>query len=101
MDMNYLAGRSFSSITSGSKEEDGDWSVKVVMTETLIFPNGQVRTETVEALSKEKEFDLAHKEAMRQVLQEVQDLVYTRGFESLIEARDYERGLEIQDGDTI
>ena len=98
MDMSYLSGRSFLSDTKGYKDEEGNWNVVTVMTETLTYPNGTVREEKIEGSYKDPEFKVAHMLAMREVLQELQDLVYNRGFDSLIEAKDYDRSLEV-DGD--
>lgn len=94
MDMQYVTGRSFSSITSGFKEDDGNWRVLVEMSETLVYPNGTSRKEVIEGTATESDFHAAHKGAMQKVLQELQDLVYSRGFDSLIEAVDYQRNLE-------
>lgn len=91
--MSYLMGRSFYSLTTGTKEGD-DWKVTVNMSETLSYPNNEVRQEYIEKTIVDKSFDMAHKEAMRQVLQDLENLVYSRGFDSLIEALDYERNLE-------
>jgi hypothetical protein len=101
MEMTYLSGRSFSSVTTGTKEENGDWNVKVLMTETLDYPNGTKREESIEKSAISPSFNVAHQTAMNGVLQVLQDLVYTRGFDSLIEARDYEKNLQVTDGDTI
>ena len=94
MDMTYLSERSFTNVTRGNKDDDGVWNVSVVMTETLLYPNGTERTEGITGEFRSKNFDEAHKTAMQQVLQQLQDLVYSRGFDSLIEAMDYERNLE-------
>lgn len=98
MDMTYISGRSFLSDTQGTKDENtGNWTVRVVITETLSYPNGTNRSESVEGVHTDKDFHEAHKYAMRDALQLVQDLVYTRGFDSLIEAVDYDRSLEEND----
>jgi hypothetical protein len=94
MDMTYLTGRSFTNITQGFRDEHDVWRVSVVMTEDLLYPNGTGRTEEIKGLAENKDFDVAHKTAMQSVLQQLQDLVYSRGFDSLIEAMDYERTLE-------
>ena len=101
MDMTYVSGRSFASVTSGTKDEDGDWIVNIVMSETINYPNGLVRQEEVSGFKKDKDFDLAHKTAMQYVLQQLQDLVYSKGFDSLIEGRDYQRSLEAGNGSDI
>lgn len=92
--MNFVRGRSFGSQTSGVKFEDGKWHLTVTMSETVLYPNGTSREETITHTAENTDFDTAHKEAMRQVLQELQDLVYSRGFDSLIEGMDYERSME-------
>lgn len=91
--MTHVTGRSFLSDTKGEKDEAGNWYVAVVMTETITYPNGTERTETIVGEHVDKDFHEAHKNAMRDVLQRVQDLVYSRGFDSLIEAADYDRSL--------
>ena len=97
MDMRYIDGRSFLSSTTGTKDEDGNWLVNVVMTETIVYPNGQVREEAIQAFKKDKNFDIAHKAAMQEILQNLQDVVYTPGFDSLVEGIDYLRNLETED----
>jgi len=94
MDMSYLEGRSFYSHTTGVKNDNGDWEVTVNMSETLAYPNGTTRQEYLESTITDKDFDVAHKTAMKNVLQDLENLVYSRGFDSLIEALDYERNLE-------
>lgn len=93
MEMEYLAGRSFTSHTQGWKNSGGDWDVVMTMTETVSYPNGQQRTEAIETKGSHKDFDTAHKVALADCMNQLQELVYAKGFDSLIEARDYERTL--------
>jgi hypothetical protein len=102
MDMTYVSGRSFGSNTTGYKDEgDGLWHVVVTMVEILTFPNGLERSETIEGRAENVSFHEAHKSAMRDVLQLLQDLVYSKGFDSLIEGMDYERSLQESDDPKI
>jgi len=98
MDMTYLSGRGFTSVTKGEKDENEFWKVVVVMGETISYPNGTSREEHIEAMGIDKNFDKAHQTALKSCLQQLQDYVYSRGFESLIEAMDYMRNLESGDG---
>jgi hypothetical protein len=101
MEMTYVSGRSFYSLTTGNKKENGEWEVTVKMSEKVRYPNGTDREESIEHTGVHQDFDAAHKIALRNVMQELQDLVYSRGFDSLVEGKDYERSLETTDGDTI
>lgn len=94
MEMDYLQGRGFTSVTKGERDERGIWTVNVRMGETISYPNGTVRGEGIEATRESTSFDTAHQMALKECLQQLQDLVYSRGFDSLIEALDYSRQME-------
>jgi hypothetical protein len=92
--MNKYKGRVFAQETKGVCADDGFWTVTVTMREQVTWENGEVQEEVINAMSMDKNFDDAHKTALRASLQELQDLVYARGFESLIEGREYQRSIE-------
>ncbi len=94
MEMQYLVGRGFTSVTTGTKDENGTWKLVVTMGESLSYPNGTTREEHIEAMGMSDDYDQAHQTALKSCLQQLQDLVYGRGFDSLVEAMDYERSME-------
>lgn len=91
-------GRVFAQETVGIRMDDGGWKVTVTMTEKVTLNNGIERVETIEAMAMDSTFNDAHRVALQSSMAELQDLVYARGFESLIEGRDYQRSLEAANG---
>lgn len=100
MDMSYLTGRGFTSVTTGEKDENGNWKIVVTMGESIQYPNGTKREGKVDAMGISTDYDEAHQTALKSCLQQLQDLVYSRGFDSLIEALDYQKGLEMGNADS-
>src|SRR5512132_1902840 len=96
--MDKYKGRVFAQETKGVRGDDGYWTVSVIMTEKVTWEDGQEVEESIAATSMDKSFDAAHKVAMRASLAELQDLVYARGFESLIEGKAYQRMIEASNG---
>lgn len=94
MESNTLKGRVFSQTTTGVKNENGMWTLEVVMVEKVTMPDGQVFEESIETMCMDEDFDTAHQTALRAALTELQELVYSRGFDSLIEGKEYQRKLE-------
>lgn len=94
MDMTYLSGRSFSSYTTGIKGEDGKWKVSVELGERVQYPNGTHKQESIFYEEVNEDFDVAHQTALKACLYDLQELVYSRNFDSLIEAKEYDRNLE-------
>lgn len=96
MDNNLLSGRSFGQRTTATRDEQGYWKLHVMMEEEVSYPDGTVRRETLESECMDKEFNVAHGMALGTVLAELDTLVYSRGFDSLIEGIDYQRKLEAE-----
>lgn len=91
MDMNQLKGRIFEQQTLGEIDKDGYWKVVVTITEKISYDGEVWEVENISAMSLDKSFDMAHKIAMQSALSELNSLVYSKGFDSLIEGRLYER----------
>ena len=91
MDNNKLAGRIFQQSTTGTKKANGLWQIDVLIKETLIFPDGTKKEESIETMAVDEDFDTAHSMAVHSGLNELGELVYSRQFDSLIEAREYDR----------
>lgn len=91
MDNNKLVGRTFGQKTTATKDEQGYWKLRVVIEETVTYPDGTKKEETIESECVDKDFDTAHRIALYSALRELGYLVYDRKFDSLIEGREYER----------
>jgi hypothetical protein len=81
-----LKGRVFSNETKGVMGDDGYWKLTITITERDTLDGVNWREESLSAASIDTDFDAAHRTAMRSVLQSMNDIVYARGFDSLIEA---------------
>lgn len=89
--MNKLTGRVFDSSTVGILEKDGFWKLTVTITEKQSEDGITWREESVSCMSVDTSFDAAHKTSLRSVLQEMNERVYAKGFDSLIDAVDEEK----------
>jgi len=98
MDMNLILERKFYNDTVGLKETDNTWKLIVTLGEKIVLKDGTVREEKLEAMSLDTDFGSAQRIALRSVLQQMDDLVYARGFDSLIDAVDYQKSLEKPNG---
>lgn len=87
MEQGTIKGRVFSSETKGLLDNDGYWSVTVEIKEKATLDGVEWFEETIDAMSIDKSFDNAHQTALRSVLQWMEEYVYSRGFNSLIEAK--------------
>lgn len=96
MDNNTLVGRGFGQQTTATRDIDGFWKIEVLMTEKVIYPDGSVKEESIESMHVDRDFDVAHQVALHSALSELNELVYDRGFDSLIEGKEYERKLEAE-----
>lgn len=97
MENSDIKSRGFSQTTLGSKRENGMWELTVVMTESVVYNDGTERSESIETMCVDEDFFTAQQVALRAALTELQDLVYSRGLDSIIEGRDYQRRLEEHD----
>lgn len=88
MDMNSITGRSFSNYTVGEKLENGDWKVKVTIVEALQWKDGEVKEETIEAECQASDFNVAQQEALASALYELNEVVLSKGYTSLVIARE-------------
>ena len=89
--MSKLTGRVFESNTTGTLEKDGYWKIIVSITEKQSEDGITWKEESISSMSLDTTFDAAHKTALRSVLQEMNERVYAKGFDSLIEAIDLEK----------
>ena len=94
MDTNTIVGRIFTNTTKGTKDASGFWNVVVDVNEEISVDGETWEKETVTAMGIDKSFDLAHRTAMRSVLQWLEENVYSRGFDNLVFAMKAQRGLE-------
>lgn len=94
MDNNLLVSRSFGQRTTATKDQHGYWNLRVIMEEEIVYPNGESKKESLVSECMDKEFNVAHGIALSTVLSELAALVYDRGFDSLIEGKEYQRKLE-------
>jgi len=83
---NGLKQRIFSQETAGKLSDDGYWTLTVEIKERDTLDGINWREERVVAQSIDTSFDDAHKTALRSVLQQMNSIVYSRGFDSLIDA---------------
>lgn len=97
MDMNDVMIRKFYNSTNGERLENGDWRVTCTIGEDLAMTDGTTKSEVIDAMCVDKEFDVAHGAALNSVIEELRMLVYERGFDSLVEGVEYQRKLEVND----
>ena len=74
------------------------WKVTVVIKERVTDDGVNWIEESIGAEAIDMDFDTAHKEALRAVLQELDRLVYQKGLESLVQAIEQDRLLEKETG---
>jgi len=88
MDVTY---RSFGSMTTAKLEENGDWTVKVVMTESRI-PKGNTEEETkkIAAQCTDSSFAHAYDVAMNSTLEQFNDTISLTQTNSLFGLEDDE-----------
>ncbi len=98
MDMKTVKGRSFVQNTIGTKDSEGYWMVVVSMEETLVFNDGSTASEKVESSSLDRDFGMAQQIALRASLAELDEITFSRGFDSLIEGRAYQKTLGKSNG---
>jgi soluble cytochrome b562 len=88
---NKLKGKVFGSDTTGIKGDDGYWKLTVVICEKETEDGATWREEKLSSMAFDTSFQAAHETALRSVLQEMNERVYAKGFDSLIEAIDSEK----------
>lgn len=98
MEEKFYKGRVFFQETRGVQGEDGYWKVEVDLMEKVTLKDGTELEEHIKAMAMDSTFIGAHQVALRSALAELQDLVYAKGFDSLIEGREYQRSLEAVNG---
>lgn len=94
--MNYknLKGRYFGNDTFSLKGANGMWEVTVIIKERVTEDGENWIEESIGASAVDEDFDTAHKMALRVTLQELDRLVYQRGFDSLVQGIEADRLLE-------
>lgn len=100
--MNYknLKGRYFGNDVMSTKADNGMWTVTVVIRERVSEDGENWVEESIGASAMDMNFDTAHKLALGTVLSELNELVYVKGFESLVEAIEADRALEESKNDS-
>lgn len=96
MDSDKILGRKFGQSTTGKKDEQGYWHLDVVITEEVTYPDGTVKTESIESSAMDLDFNMAHQLALHSALSELRELVYDAGLDSLIEGKENQRKLEAE-----
>lgn len=94
--MNYkeLKGRYFGNDTFSKKLDSDMWEVIVVIKERVSEDGVNWVEESIGTTAVDADFDTAHKMALRVVLQELDRLVYQKGFDSLVQGIEADRLLE-------
>ena len=70
-----IVGRSFGSTTTAVKEDNGDWTVAVVMSETRTIAGKPTETQEVRAQCTHKSFEYAYGIAMNSTLEQFNDRI--------------------------
>lgn len=97
MDSKDIVARTFGQKTTGTKDDGGYWHLHVITTETVTYPDGTTKEESIESECVDRDFDVAHQVALHSVFAELQMLVYDRNLNSLIEGKELQRKLEADD----
>lgn len=94
---NLIKERFFGSTTTGEKDKDGTWKVVLDCTEKIVWNDGTTKEETISFMGMDSNFHLAHQTTLRGYLNWMNDFVYGRGSDSLIEGVAFSK-LEAGDG---
>ena len=86
--------RNFITETSGKKDDMGFWSVTLTCTETDSVDGLAWEKETIRFMGIDKNFDDAHKVALRAYYAWMNEYAWQQGFSSLIDAVAYSRKSE-------
>jgi|SRR5687768_14902919 len=91
--MNYknLRGRYFGNDVFSTKADNGMWTVTVVIKERVTEDGVNWVEESIGAEATDMDFDTAHKMALRVTLQELDRVVYQKGFDGLVEGVEADR----------
>lgn len=96
MTFDNLKYRYFGSGTTANLDDNGYWHVTVEILEKYTDNDGNNREEKLSASAVDKTLNTAHALALASAMQEMDELVYSKGYESLIEGID-KRALEGRD----
>ncbi len=94
MDYTNLNGRYFGNDTFARKLPNGLWEVTLIIKEKLTDDGVNWAEESIGSSAIDADFDVAHREALAATLQTMKELVYDRGFDSLVQAVEYQKKLE-------
>jgi len=99
MDYKNLKGRYFGNDTFAKKLPNGSWEVTLVIKEKLTDDGTNWVEESIGSSAIDISFDVAHRTALASTLQAMKELVYDRGFDSLVQAVEYQKQLETEEED--
>lgn len=94
MDYSNLKGRYFGNDTLATQKENGMWDVTVIIKERLTDDGVNWSEESIGFTATDPDFQTAHKLALTSCLQVLQELVYGKGFDSLIQGIEHQKELE-------
>lgn len=94
MDYNNLKGRYFGNDTFAKKGENGMWEVTVIIRERVSEDGENWVEESIGASAMDADFTIAHKLCLMSVLGELNDLVYSKGIDSLVQGLEIKRKSE-------
>lgn len=100
MDYTKLKGRYFGNDTSAKELPNGYWEVTVCIKEKLTDDGINWVEESIGSSAVAADFNTAHREALASTLLTMQQLVYARGFDSLVQAVEYQKKLEEGTGES-
>lgn len=86
--MTRIISKAFSNVNKGTALGNGDWKVEVIMTETFGYDDGTEKSEVIEAMCIDSNFQEAHTIALASALEQYRDEVFDKGLTSLIESRE-------------
>ena len=97
MEHTYV-GRQFESVTTGTLDADNDWTVTVKSTERVTKDGTNWEEESIEFKAIDNSFQKAHKVALTAFVRWMDDNIYSKGTDSLVEAVKMQKELTTNEG---
>lgn len=94
MDEILVTGTGFMTDIRSQQEEDKSWKFVVKMVETLYYSDGTSKSETIDAMCIDNNYDTAYEVSLRSALIQLREETQDKGISSLVESRQLARKLE-------